>query len=130
MGKAATKTANGSKAPATGAEITYVRQEELQKIKALREQKAELDKKAKKVGKELGPLEEDVIRLMQAGVKIEEVDDGLEAEIKISERRTPAWKDLAIAFIDKLKGAGAGQKWADKAIEKTEPKPSIKLVIE
>lgn len=104
----------------TTSEITLVRQEELVKY-------ISLDNQIDKLTKERNLLEEDLKRLLMAGVKVE---DGVHvAEIKYGERRTPKWKECAIELADKLKGAGQGEKWAAKVIENTEPTPSIKLTV-
>jgi hypothetical protein len=53
----------------------------------------------------------------------------LTAEIKISERRTTAWKETAIAFVDETRGAGEGEKWAARVIAATKPTASEKAVV-
>jgi hypothetical protein len=51
------------------------------------------------------------------------------AEIKVSERRTTAWKAKAIEFVDETRGDGEGEKWASRVIAATKPSTSEKLVV-
>ena len=51
------------------------------------------------------------------------------AEIKVSERRTTAWKQKGIEFVDETRGDGEGEKWAVRVIAATKPTPSEKLVV-
>jgi len=45
-------------------------------------------------------------------------------------RRSTAWKERAIDFVDEARGAGEGQKWADRVIAATKSgDPIEKLVI-
>ena len=104
----------------TTTEITVVKQEELIKFISLENQ-------IKALEAEKDTLAEDLKRLLMAGVQVE---PGVHrAEAKLSERRTPKWKEEAIALADKLKGAGKGQEWADKIVASTEPTTSVTLKI-
>jgi hypothetical protein len=53
----------------------------------------------------------------------------LTAEIKISERRTTAWKERAIEFVDEARGHGEGDKWAARVIAATKPTASEKAIV-
>ena len=45
-------------------------------------------------------------------------------------RRTTAWKERAIEFVDETRGAGEGEKWAARVIAATKPgEPTEKLVV-
>jgi hypothetical protein len=45
-------------------------------------------------------------------------------------RRTTAWKERAIEFVDETRGAGEGAKWAERVIAATKPgDPTEKLVV-
>jgi hypothetical protein len=101
-------------------EITQVKQAEL--IRYIK-----LDNDIEKMTKERDTLEEDLKRLLMAGVQVE---DGVHtAEAKLTERRSPKWKDAAIELADKLKGAGKGEEWAAKILENTKPTSSVTLKI-
>jgi hypothetical protein len=104
----------------TNTEITQVRQEELIKF-------IKLENQIKALEAEKDTLSEDLKRLLMAGATVE---DGVHrAEAKLSERRSPRWKEEAIALADKLKGAGKGEEWAAKIVENTEPTQSVTLKI-
>jgi hypothetical protein len=51
------------------------------------------------------------------------------AEIKLTERRTTAWKAKAIEVVDEVRGDGEGEKWASRVIAATKPSTSEKLVV-
>jgi hypothetical protein len=51
------------------------------------------------------------------------------AEIKVSERRTTAWKERAIEFVSETRGDGEGEKWAARIIAATKPSTSEKVVV-
>src|SRR5262245_15119590 len=45
-------------------------------------------------------------------------------------RRTTAWKERAIEFVDETRGVGEGEKWAARVIAATKPSdPTEKLAI-
>jgi hypothetical protein len=51
------------------------------------------------------------------------------AEIKVTERRTTAWKERASEFVDEVRGVGEGAKWTARIIAATKPSVSEKLVV-
>jgi hypothetical protein len=51
------------------------------------------------------------------------------AEIKVTERRTTAWKAKAIEVVDEVRGDGEGEKWALRVIAATKPSTCEKLVV-
>lgn len=51
------------------------------------------------------------------------------AEIKVTERRTTAWKAKAIEFVDETRGDGQGEIWAARVIAATKPSTTEKLVV-
>lgn len=105
---------------ATTTEITQVRQEELIKFISLENQ-------IKALEAEKDTLAEDLKRLLMAGATVEA---GVHrAEAKLTERRSPKWREAATELANKLKGAGQGEKWAAKILEDTEPTQSVTLKV-
>jgi hypothetical protein len=102
-------------------DLPVISQKELRKFVAL-------DKKVSKLTKERDEIEASLKNLRTAGARVEK--GTLTAELKYSERRTPSWKQEAIGLADTLYGKGEGEPWAKTVIEKTEPTPSVKLVVE
>jgi hypothetical protein len=72
-------------------------------------------------------METEFKNLLTSGATVEEGTHIAKAEL--SERRTPSWKEEFIALGDKLKGAGQGEKLAEKVIDNTEPVPVIRLTV-
>jgi hypothetical protein len=104
----------------TTAEITVVKQEELIRF-------IELENRIKAMEAEKDTLAEDLKRLLMAGVQVE---PGVHrAEAKLTERRSPKWREAATELADRLKGAGQGEKWAAKILENTEPTQSVTLKV-
>jgi len=76
---------------------------------------------------ELETLESQVFDALQSGASIA---PGLfTAEIKISERRTTAWRQRAEEFVDEIRGKGEGVKWSERVVAATKPSATEKLVV-
>jgi hypothetical protein len=72
-------------------------------------------------------IETELKNLLASGATVE---DGTHiAKVDYGERRTPSWKEEFIALGDKLKGAGQGEKLAEKVVDNTDPVPYVRLTV-
>lgn len=88
------------------------------KVLNLRESKAFLKKRIEQIDSELTTVEEELIKRIEAGARIESRNP---VSIKTSERRCPSWKDEFISV--------AGESKAKKVIDSTTPTISKSIVI-
>jgi hypothetical protein len=116
----ATKAVSVPVKQATKQPITFISQQELRtfiKLRNLIEKKQKL----------LESMTDTFKNLLGAGATVEE---GVHiANINMTERRNPSWKNEAVELAEQVYGLGEGEKWAAKIIEKTEPVPSVRLVV-
>lgn len=75
-------------------------------------------------------LAEDKAAVLAALREARPIQSGLlTAEIKITTRRTTAWRERAEEFVDEVRGAGQGEIWSARVVAATKPTPSEKLVV-
>jgi hypothetical protein len=76
---------------------------------------------------ELKALEARVFAALKAEAKLE---PGLFiATVRVSERRSPKWREVAEREIDAIRGEGEGFKFAERVLAATKPSVSEKLEI-